>query len=67
MLREELQQAAIKRRDHVEVRPSTITEVERVLIRALAITDPEHEEVSKETSYLPEGKTSLSPKASLQT
>lgn len=44
VLREELRQAAIRRRDHVDVRPSTLSEVERVLIRALAITDPEFEE-----------------------
>src|SRR5579862_2348098 len=44
VLREELRQAALKRRDHIEVRASALTEVERVLLRALAITDPEHEE-----------------------
>jgi DNA primase len=43
VLREELRQAALKRRDHIEVRPATLTEVERVLLRALAITDPEDE------------------------
>jgi DNA primase len=43
VLREELRQAALKRRDHVEVRASSLTEVERVLLRALAITDPEDE------------------------
>jgi DNA primase len=43
VLREELRQAALRRRDHVEVRATTLTEVERVLLRALAITDPEHE------------------------
>jgi DNA primase len=43
VLREELRQAALKRRDHVEVRPAALTEVERVLLRALAITDPENE------------------------
>ena len=42
VLREELRQAALKRRDHVEVRASAFTEVERVLLRALAITDPDH-------------------------
>ena len=42
VLREELRQAALKRRDHVEVRAATLTEVERVLLRALAITDPEN-------------------------
>jgi DNA primase len=44
VLREELRQAALRRRDHVEVRTSGLTEVDRVLLRALAITDPEHEE-----------------------
>jgi DNA primase len=43
VLREELRQAALKRRDRIETRASTITEVERVLLRALAITDPEFE------------------------
>jgi DNA primase len=43
VLREELRQAALRRRDHVEVRSTTLTEVERVLLRALAIVDPEHE------------------------
>ncbi len=44
VLREELRQAALKRRDRIEVRATALTEVERVLLRALAITDPEHEE-----------------------
>ncbi len=43
VLREELHQAALKRRERVEVRPTALTEVERVLLRALAITDPEGE------------------------
>jgi DNA primase len=43
VLREELRQAALKRRDHIETRVTTLTEVERVLLRALAIDDPEHE------------------------
>jgi DNA primase len=43
VLREELRQAALKRRDHIEVRSTALTEVERVLLRALAITDPEFE------------------------
>lgn len=47
VLREELRQAALKRRDHVEVRATVLTEVERVLLRALAITDPEHEEARR--------------------
>ncbi len=44
LLREEMRQAALKRRDHIEVRVTSLTEVERVLLRALAITDPEFEE-----------------------
>jgi DNA primase len=47
VLREELRQAALKRRDRIEVRTTALTEVERVLLRALAITDPEHEEARR--------------------
>ena len=47
VLREELRQAALRRREHVEVRATGLTEVERVLLRALAITDPEHEEARR--------------------
>ena len=47
VLREELRQAALKRRDHVETKATTLTEVERVLLRALAITDPEFEDVRR--------------------
>jgi DNA primase len=47
VLREELRQAALKRRDRIEVRSTALTEVERVLLRALAITDPEHEEARR--------------------
>ena len=47
VLREELRQAALKRRDHIEVKASTLTEVERVLLRALAIQDPEHEQARR--------------------
>ena len=43
VLREELRQAALRRRDHIETRASVLTEVERVLLRALAIDDPEFE------------------------
>ncbi|MGH9605616.1 MAG: DNA primase [Terracidiphilus sp.] len=43
VLREELRQAALKRRERVETRPSALTEVEKVLLRALAVTDPENE------------------------
>ncbi len=41
VLREELRQAALQRRDHIETRATTLNEVERVLLRALAIDDPE--------------------------
>ncbi len=47
VLREELRQAALRRRDHVEMRATALTEVERVLLRALAITDPENEEARR--------------------
>jgi DNA primase len=43
VLREELRQAALKRRDHVEARVTGLNEVERVLLRALSIDDPEFE------------------------
>ena len=35
------------RRDHMEARATALTEVERVLLRALAITDPENEEARR--------------------
>ncbi len=41
ILREELRQAALKRRDRLETRATTLTEVERVLLRALASTEVE--------------------------
>jgi DNA primase len=44
VLREELRQAALRRRDHVETRATALTEVERVLLRALCIDDPEFEQ-----------------------
>jgi DNA primase len=47
VLREELRQAALKRRDHIETRTTALTEVERVLLRALAITDPEGEQARR--------------------
>ena len=47
VLREELRQAALKRRERVESRAVMLTEVERVLLRALAITDPEFEEARR--------------------
>jgi DNA primase len=43
VLREELRQAALRRRDHIETRETALTGVERVLLRALAITDPQNE------------------------
>ena len=43
VLREELRQAALRRRDHIETKAITLTEVERVLLRALAIDDPAFE------------------------
>ena len=43
ILREELRQAALRRRDHIETKAAALTEVERVLLRALAIDDPENE------------------------
>ena len=47
VLREELRQAALRRRDHVETKTTSLTEVERVLLRALAIHDPEFEEARR--------------------
>jgi DNA primase len=47
VLREELRQAALKRRDRVEARTTALTEVERVLLRALAITHPENEQARR--------------------
>jgi DNA primase len=47
VLREELRQAALKRRDRIEARPAALTEVERILLRALAITDPEFGEARR--------------------
>ena len=43
VLREELRQAALRRRDHIETRATALSEVERVLLRALAIDDPDFE------------------------
>ena len=43
VLREELRQAALRRHDRIEARETMLTEVERVLLRALAITDPHYE------------------------
>jgi DNA primase len=43
VLREELRQAALKKRERVEERATALSEVERVLVRALAIVDPADE------------------------
>jgi DNA primase len=47
VLREELRQAALKRQDRIEVKASAQTEVERVLLRALAVVDPEFEQARR--------------------
>jgi DNA primase len=47
VLREELRQAALKRRDHIEVKTTPLSEVERVLLRALCVDDPEHAEARR--------------------
>jgi DNA primase len=47
VLREELHQAALRRREHVEVKTSSLTGVERILLRALAITDPADEQARR--------------------
>ncbi|HEY1986996.1 MAG TPA: DNA primase [Terracidiphilus sp.] len=47
VLREELRQAALRRRDHIEVRAAALSEVEKVLLRALAVVDPEHQEARR--------------------
>ena len=47
VLREELRQAALRRRDRIEARAVALTEVERVLLRALAITDPDDEQARR--------------------
>jgi DNA primase len=47
VLREELRQAALKRRDRIEVRAAALTEVEKVLLRALAIVDPDHQQARR--------------------
>ena len=43
----DLRHAALRRRDQIEVRATALSEVERVLLRALSITDPEHEEARR--------------------
>jgi DNA primase len=41
VLREEVRLAALRRKDRVESRAAKLNEVERVLLRALAVTDPD--------------------------
>ena len=41
VLREEVRLAALRRRDRVEERTARLSEVEKVLMRALAVTDPD--------------------------
>ena len=59
VLREELRQAALRRRDHVEVRATALTEVERVLLRALAITDPELQDARRIAAEAVDAATGL--------
>jgi DNA primase len=70
VLREELRQAALKRRDHIEVRASALTEVERVLLRALSVNDSEHQEARRiaceAISHQPSWFESLGTFAALQ-
>jgi len=47
VLREELRQAALRRRERVEAKAGTLSEVERVLLRILAGTDPEYAEARR--------------------
>jgi DNA primase len=47
VLREELRQAALRRRDHLEVKRSPLTGVEKTLLRALSISDPEEENLRR--------------------
>ena len=47
VLREELRQAALRRRDHIDVKTSTVTGVEKILLRALSISDPEDESIRR--------------------
>lgn len=41
VLRDEVRLAALRRKDRVEERPAKLNEVEKLLLRALAVTDPE--------------------------
>ncbi len=67
VLREELRQAALRRRDHIEARAAALTEVERVLLRALAIDDPEYERARRlAAEALPSSRPGLSTWAPLR-
>jgi DNA primase len=71
VLREELHQAALKRRDRVEARATSLTGVEKMLLRALAITDPENEQARRTAAEAlasqPESFEHLGCYAALQT
>jgi DNA primase len=41
IIREQLRIAALRRRGHIEAQPSALTGVEKILLRALAVTDPD--------------------------
>jgi len=43
VMNEKFRMAALRRRDHIEAKAITLTEVERVLLRALAIDNPDFE------------------------
>jgi DNA primase len=47
VLREELRQAALRRRDHIDVKTAKVTGVEKLLLRALSISDPEDERIRR--------------------
>jgi DNA primase len=47
LLRDELRKAALRRRDHIEVQTTSLTGVEKVLLRALAVIDPENEQARR--------------------
>ncbi len=59
LLKEELRQAALKRRDHIEIRAVALTGVERILLRSLAITDPDFESSRKISANAIIGQPSL--------
>jgi len=47
IMREELKQAALKRRERVQVKTSALTGVEKIMLQALSITDPEQDDARK--------------------